>query len=626
MERVIPVATWIAAGQGFWLAFRLLTGTVGSIDRLVPISTAAAQAVLALAATALLIVTDRPWRCWRLAIIGCLPLFAVGFPEVIWWPPNGAAAYLPLALFVVFNTATYYAIVLRQGLNLEELSRYAVGVLQWTAAAVLAWVIALFGAGVLDTVPRFLPLAIAIVQIALVLLLPIGLMIWSGRLSPPSIVYDPARRNDPSTQIEVIRGRREGKRSAWIMADRGLPDDSRVIRLVRALIDAGWGVVMFGFDGRSQQPEDWTYIRLPSSDGFRGVPRQILRLARGTGWLLTVICWPKTLRRWTALVYHWCDPEWLHIRKSLLRVAHNNPDLKPDLVIANASFTRDLGHSLAPSFSAKFIVDFNEYPVEQRARDPKWTRWTRRCVAAIQAHCLAQADLVTTVSSGISELLNADHKLRRPALVVRSVPIKQPLPFRPTGERIKVLYDGVLWHPRQLHTAIQSMPMWRAEFDLILRGDGDPAYIAELRRIVKRHGLDHRVFFECAAASDNIIPLTSQADIGYLSYASFSRESEYALPGSFLEYLTAGLALCVIDLIEIGRLVRQYGLGKLISCHTPEAIAQTINSFTRDEIDRCKEASFTAAEMLGWDHEKAIMLGAYDHLFDVPSTCARPEA
>jgi glycosyltransferase involved in cell wall biosynthesis len=310
----------------------------------------------------------------------------------------------------------------------------------------------------------------------------------------------------------------------------------------------------------------------------------------------------------------------LHIKNYLLRVLRHHAELKPDLVIANDYFTCDVALSLCRLSGAKLVVDCHEYAVEQSSHDPYWVRWKQPVVRAVEAFYLARADLVTTVCQGIADLLDADHRLRRPVLVIRSVPIGQPQPFRPTGERIRVLYHGGIWHVRQLHTAIESMRLWRPEFDLVLRGDGDPAYLAELRRLIARYGLADRVFIEPAVPFEQIIPAANKADIGYFSYANFSRQSEFVLPNKFFEYIMAGLALCVVDLPEMGRLTRHYGVGKLIPEHTPEAIAATINSFTAAEIDRCKKASIAAAGELNWEREKLRLLAAYNDLLGSEET------
>src|SRR5262249_3285758 len=65
--------------------------------------------------------------------------------------------------------------------------------------------------------------------------------------------------------------------------------------------------------------------------------------------------------------------------------------------------------------------------------------------------------------------------------------------------------------------------------------------------------------------------------------------------------------------------------GKLIPEHSPQAIAETINSFTREEIDRLKKASIAASTDLSWDREKERLLAGYNDLFGVSAT-ARPAA
>ena len=199
--------------------------------------------------------------------------------------------------------------------------------------------------------------------------------------------------------------------------------------------------------------------------------------------------------------------------------------------------------------------------------------------------------------------------------MVRSVPVKCIQPFRAVGDRIKVVYHGNIWQVRHLHTAVKSLRLWRPEFDLILRGPGDPSYIAELKRLAQRYGVENRLFFEPPVPFEQIVFAANKADIGYFSYANFSRQSEFVLPNKFFEYVMAGLALCVINLPEMARLTRQYNIGKLIPENSSQSIADTINSFTRSEIEDYKRASLKAAEELNWDHERTILVDACNALF-----------
>lgn len=418
----------------------------------------------------------------------------------------------------------------------------------------------------------------------------------------------------PQTSVSLVRGPAVGRRIAWIISYTGVSNEPRVIRQSQALLADGWRLVVCGYDGHSPRPAEWTYLRLPAEDPYRWKFRVALHATARIGALIAALA-PAPLSRLGAMLHHFCTPNWMHTRHSVAAVAAANPDLKPDLVLCNDYFTCSTGYPLARRYGARFAVDCHEYAAEQNAHDVTWTRWTKPCVVGVQDHYLRRADVVSTVCQGIAELLDRDHELKRPALVVRSVPMKQTQPFRPAGERIKVLYHGGLWPVRQLHVAIESMPLWRQEFDLVLRGEGDAPYIAELKSLAERHGVEKRVFIEPAVPFADIVPAANRADIGYFSYANFSRQSQFVLPNKFFEYVMAGLALCVIDLSEMGKLVRRHDLGKCIPSHDPQSIAATINSFTRADIDRLKRNALSAAEELNWECEKGVMMAAYDQLF-----------
>jgi glycosyltransferase involved in cell wall biosynthesis len=412
----------------------------------------------------------------------------------------------------------------------------------------------------------------------------------------------------------VIPGSVSGKRTAWIISYTGVSNEPRVRRQADALIKDGWRVVVCGVDGHSPRPEEWTYIRLPSSEVLSRSMRQLLWLLRGLGAAAAVYLKPATLARHGALLAHMCTTPWMTRRHYLLRVAEQRPELRPDLVIAHDYYTGDVGYALARLTRARFSVDCHEYAVEQSWHDSHWVKWDQPQVRLVEDYYLRRADLVTTVCDGIADLLNREHTLQRPPLVGRSVPLWQPQPFRPTGDRIKVLYHGNIWQVRQLHVAIESMRWWRPEFDLVLRDGGDSSYLAELRRLVRRHDLDRRVFFEPAVPFDRIVPEANQADIGYLSYVNFSRQIEFALPDKFFEYVMAGLAVAVSGFAEMRRLTLPLRLRQADPGAQARGDCRHHQQLTREEIDHCKKASIAAAKELNWEHEKARLLAAYNEL------------
>ena len=156
------------------------------------------------------------------------------------------------------------------------------------------------------------------------------------------------------------------------------------------------------------------------------------------------------------------------------------------------------------------------------------------------------------------------------------------------------------------------MTGWLPEFDLTLRGPGDPEFIAGLRRRIEALGLTNRVSILPPAPMTELVREAASYDVGLFALPGNSRHNEFALPNKFFEYVMAGLALCVSDLPEMGRLVRQHAIGVTIPAVRPTEIAGAINGLSRAAIDEYKRHSLTAARELCWERELARLVAAYE--------------
>jgi glycosyltransferase involved in cell wall biosynthesis len=380
-------------------------------------------------------------------------------------------------------------------------------------------------------------------------------------------------------------------------------------------MNAGWRVVVFGFEGSSPRMAEWNFVRLPMDKvPYAGVFFIFLRAMRRVGLAIARWgCFPY-IKFAGAKIYHSSIPQWRWIRKEIKEFSSDRKDMAPDLVISHDYFTADVGYRSAKKFKAKFVIDCHEYARGQFMHDQKWVKFMQPYVIAFQDHYLARAHAVTTVCDGIAELLNKEQKLQRPVEVIRSVPFLNAQPFRPTGNTIRVLYHGEIHYIRGIHKAIKSMRLWRKEFELVLRGNCSAEYLEYLKNLAEECGVAHRVHFEKAVAFDQIIPAANQADIGYFVHKDLSPQKRFVLPNKYFEYVMAGIALCVSDLPEMARLLKQYEFGKLVSDYSEEEIAKTINSFNRENIDAMKKASLRAATELNWEREQKRMLKLYEEI------------
>jgi glycosyltransferase involved in cell wall biosynthesis len=286
----------------------------------------------------------------------------------------------------------------------------------------------------------------------------------------------------------------------------------------------------------------------------------------------------------------------------------------PDLVVAHDYQTCAMAFDAARKYGCEYVVDSHEYSAAQLMHDPVWVSDMRPVICAVQDYYLSRAAAVTTVCDGIAGHLNDEQTLRRPVTVVRSVPHYSEQQYRPVGDEIVLLYHGDVSYVRGLHKAIKSMPLWRPEFRLLIRGAGDAEYMRYLRELVSDLNLIDRVEMVPPVPFDEIVSAANKADVGYFVHKDLSPQKKYVLPNKFFEYIMSGLAMCVNDLPEMARLVRQFELGQLVDDYDEEAIARAVNSLTREKINDCKKRSLIAAQTLNWESEQKEMLDLYNSI------------
>ena len=282
--------------------------------------------------------------------------------------------------------------------------------------------------------------------------------------------------------------------------------------------------------------------------------------------------------------------------------------------LANDWVTLPIAARMAKEKGGNYVYDSHEFAVEEYAEKLHWRMWKRPLVSAVERRYIGDAAVVSSVSVGISEQLDAMYQLPRPSLVIRNTPFHQRFRFRPTGERIRVLYHGIIVIGRGLEQTIDSVASWRPEFELTMRGPENSGYSDMLRQRIRDAGLENRVRLVPPVPMTTLVEEASAFDIGFFALPRHSRHNEFALPNKFFEYVMAGLALCVSDLPEMARLVAEHQLGALIPTLDAAEIASAINSLDRERIDAYKHNALAAAEELCWERESARLVNAYRQL------------
>lgn len=281
---------------------------------------------------------------------------------------------------------------------------------------------------------------------------------------------------------------------------------------------------------------------------------------------------------------------------------------RPNIWLANDWTSLPVAMRLVNEHGGILVYDTHELSVEEYAERLLWRALRRPLVVAIERQGLERASLITCVSDGIADRLQAIYRLKSRPLVVRNTPAYQQMPFRPTGERVEVLYHGVVSPGRGLEECIQSVALWRPEFRFTIRGPVGEAYRRELESRIGAAKVGDRVRIVPPVPMTDLVREANTADVGLFALQDHSGHNHNVLPNKFFEYTMAGLALCVSDLPEMARLLKRYDFGRLISGLSAEAVATQVNALDRGMIDHYKHNALAAARQLNWEKESEKLL------------------
>jgi glycosyltransferase involved in cell wall biosynthesis len=331
------------------------------------------------------------------------------------------------------------------------------------------------------------------------------------------------------------------------------------------------------------------------------------RFSRSRIWLHTA----RALRvAGTAISADYAERQYWNLNDKFWQIHQAAMNEQVDLWLANDWTTLPIARRLARDQRVPFAYDTHELAIDEYAEQWIWRLTRRPVIAAIEGLAVREAAFVSCVSDGIAERLAQFYRLGERPLVVRNTPRFERIPFRATGDGIRVLYHGLVCPGRGLEACIMSVGLWRPEFTLTIRGPGTPDYVAHLARMAKQHRIDDRVTFAPAVPMTNLVQSAAEYDVGLFALPDHSWQNVYVLPNKFFEYMMAGLALCVSDLPEMTAILGNRQLGVLIEAVTPEAIAVAINSLDRTTIDRYKHNALAASRDLNWESEGRPLLKA----------------
>ena len=196
----------------------------------------------------------------------------------------------------------------------------------------------------------------------------------------------------------------------------------------------------------------------------------------------------------------------------------------------------------------------------------------------------------------------ADHYLKQYGLrmeVIRNVPFRKMKTEHEKKQKI-LIYQGVINPGRGLELAIESL-VYLNDYKLLIVGGGYG--LDELKKLAEVKGVDQQIEFVGRVPYEKLEKYTAQASVGLLLEEPLGKSFEYALPNKLFDYIHADLPFVASDLIEVNRIVEEYGVGEIVKERNPISLAKQIKNLSVINLEKYKKAQ----NQLCWEKEQMVL-------------------
>lgn len=238
-----------------------------------------------------------------------------------------------------------------------------------------------------------------------------------------------------------------------------------------------------------------------------------------------------------------------------------------------------------------------------------------------EARLIRHADVVMTVNPYIAGLMAERYRIREPLVLMNAAPLRPIDTSKPLRKRFDfadntriVLYQGWISDNRGIERVVEAAGFFAPGVVLVIIGYGD--YEEQLKKLVVTKRLSDRVFFYGGVPSDELHPLTCDADLGVIPYHGVDENNYFCSPNKLFEFAVAALPYVCNDLPFLRDMATRYGNGRLADLASPAAIAEAVNFiFTNEsEFASMRAGARAAREALNWNVEERKLLEYYESL------------
>ncbi|MCY4002076.1 MAG: glycosyltransferase [Bacteroidetes bacterium] len=212
--------------------------------------------------------------------------------------------------------------------------------------------------------------------------------------------------------------------------------------------------------------------------------------------------------------------------------------------------------------------------------------WVGAAWKVVMRRFIVDADCVFSVSQSIADHLKKHyqldtvhlmHNVPDPCISHSTPSLRQRLDV-PDHLNI-ILHQGNLQAHRGCSMMVESM---RHINNGVLVFMGQGPLRMETKHLVNDLNLESKVRFLDPVPPDQLLGVTSTADLGLTFLEDSCLNHRYALPNKLFEYLTAGIPVISSDLPEITRIIKRFNVGCVVPSGDAHALGMAIQDALQD--------------------------------------------
>lgn len=220
---------------------------------------------------------------------------------------------------------------------------------------------------------------------------------------------------------------------------------------------------------------------------------------------------------------------------------------------------------------------------------------------------------IITVNKSIADLYKTEYG--KDLTIIRNIPETRSvsnLKTRaasglPENKQLIILQGSGINIQRGSEEAVEAMK-YIENACLLIVGDGD--VIPVLKQFVEKNGLKEKVLFIPKQSPENLFHYTANADLGLTLDKDTNINYRFSLPNKLFDYIHAGIPVLASPLLEVKKIIDEYGIGCCVETHDPEHIAEKIRYMLTDTKarDNWKKNLNFAATRLNWEEEQKKLI------------------